>query len=136
MKTLGLVSHDNKKVDLLAWANYNRGTLQRFRLVATATTGRLLKEKVGIAAETVLSGPQGGDVQLAALVASGEIDVVFFFMDPLTALPHDPDIKALMRVCNVHNLPLATNLATADLIIAGLGEGEAVPGHLAVGQVG
>lgn len=136
MRTLGLVSHDNKKVDLLAWANYNRGTLQRFRLVATATTGRLLKEKVGIAAETVLSGPQGGDVQLAALVASGEIDVVFFFMDPLTALPHDPDIKALMRVCNVHNLPLATNLATADLIIAGLGEGEAVPGHLAVGQVG
>jgi methylglyoxal synthase len=131
-----LVSHDNKKVDLLAWANYNRGTLQRFRLVATATTGRLLKEKVGIAAETVLSGPQGGDVQLAALVASGEIDVVFFFMDPLTALPHDPDIKALMRVCNVHNVPLATNQATADLIIAGLGEGEAVPGHLAVGQVG
>ncbi len=135
MRTLGLVSHDNKKVDLLAWANYNRDTLQRFRLVATATTGRLLKEKVGIQAETVLSGPQGGDVQLAALIASGEIDAVFFFMDPLTALPHDPDIKALMRVCNVHNIPLATNQSTADLIIAGLAESEAVPGHLAAGQM-
>jgi methylglyoxal synthase len=135
VSTLGLVSHDNKKVDLLAWANFNRGTLQRFRLVATATTGRLLKEKVGIEAETVLNGTQGGDVQLAALVASGEIDAVFFFMDPLTALPHDPDIKALMRVCNVHNIPLATNQATADLIIAGLAEAGAIAGQLTAERV-
>jgi methylglyoxal synthase len=129
------VSHDNKKVDLLAWANYNRGTLQRFRLVATATTGRLLKEKVGIAVETVLSGPQGGDVQIAAQVASGGVDAVFFFVDPLTPQPHDPDIRALMRVCNVHNVPLATNLATADLIIAGLAEGQAVAGRWAAERV-
>ncbi|RPI06399.1 MAG: methylglyoxal synthase, partial [Zetaproteobacteria bacterium] len=115
-----LVSHDHKKVDLLAWANYNRDTLRRFRLVATATTGRLLKEKVGIDVETVLSGPHGGDVQIAAQVGSRGVDAVFFFVDPLTAQPHDPDIQALMRVCNVHNIPLATNLATADLIIAGL----------------
>jgi methylglyoxal synthase len=135
VRTLGLVSHDNKKVDLLAWANYNRGTLQRFRILATATTGLLLKEKVGIAAETVLSGPQGGNVQLAALIASKEIDAVFFFMDPLTALPHDPDIKALMRVCNVHNVPLATNQATADLIIAALAEGEAIAGRWAAERV-
>ncbi len=120
MKTLALVSHDHKKVDLLAWANYNRDTLRRFRLVATATTGRLLKEKVGIDVETVLSGPHGGDVQIAAQVGSRGVDAVFFFVDPLTAQPHDPDIQALMRVCNVHNIPLATNLATADLIIAGL----------------
>ena len=124
MKTLALVSHDHKKVDLLAWANYNRDTLWRFRLVATATTGRFLKEKVGIDVETVLSGPHGGDVQIAARVGSHEIDAVFFFVDPLTAQPHDPDIQALMRVCNVHNIPLATNLATADLIIAGLTTGE------------
>jgi methylglyoxal synthase len=135
VRTLGLVSHDNKKVDLLAWANYNRGTLQRFRLMATATTGRLLKQKVGIEVETVLSGPQGGDVQIAALVASGEIDAVFFFVDPLTPQPHDPDIRALMRVCNVHNVPLATNLATADLIIAGLAEGEAAAGRWAAERV-
>jgi methylglyoxal synthase len=136
VRTLGLVSHDNKKVDLLAWANYNRGTLQRFRLVATATTGRLLKGKVGLEVETVLSGPQGGDVQIAAQVAAGGVDAIFFFVDPLMPQPHDPDIRALMRVCNVHNVPLATNLATADLIIAGLAEGEAVPGHLTARQAG
>lgn len=124
MKALALVSHDHKKVDLLAWATYNRDTLRRFRLVATATTGRFLKEKVGIEVETVLSGPHGGDVQIAARVGSSEIDAVFFFVDPLTAQPHDPDIQALMRVCNVHNVPLATNLATADLIITGLTRGE------------
>jgi methylglyoxal synthase len=124
MKALALVSHDHKKVDLLAWATYNRETLRRFHLVATATTGRFLKEKVGIEVETVLSGPQGGDVQIAARVGSNEIDAVFFFVDPLTAQPHDPDIQALMRVCNVHNVPLATNLATADLIITGLVRGE------------
>ena len=121
MKTLALVCHDHKKVDLLAWANYNRETLHRFCLIATATTGRFLREKVGLEVETVLSGPQGGDVQIAARVGTREIDAVFFFVDPLTAQPHDPDIQALMRVCNVQNVPLATNLATADLIIAGLG---------------
>lgn len=122
MKALALVSHDNKKVDLVAWAHFNRETLRRFRLVATATTGRLLKEKVGLEVNTVLSGPHGGDVQIAAEVGSGTIDAVFFFVDPLTAQPHDPDIQALMRLCNVHNIPLATNLATADLLIAGLPE--------------
>lgn len=122
MKSLALVSHDNKKVDLIAWASFNRDTLQRFRLVATATTGHLLKQKVGIEVEMVLSGPQGGDVQIAAQVGAGAIDAVFFFVDPLTAQPHDPDIQALMRVCNVHNVPLATNLATADLIITGFAD--------------
>jgi methylglyoxal synthase len=120
MKTLALISHDHKKVDLLAWANYNRETLQRFSLVATGTTGRLLSDKVGLEVERVLSGPKGGDVQIAARVVSGTVDAVFFFVDPLTAQPHDPDIQALMRVCNVHNVPLACNLATADLMIAAL----------------
>ena len=120
MKMLALVSHDHKKVDLVAWATYNRDTLRRFRLVATETTGRLLASKVGVQVETVLSGPKGGDVQIAARVASGTVDAVFFFVDPLTAQPHDPDILALLRVCNVHNVPLACNVATADLMIAGL----------------
>jgi methylglyoxal synthase len=132
MKTLALVSHDHKKVDLLAWANFNRETLGRFRLVATATTGRFLREKVGLEVETVLSGPQGGDVQIAARVGMREVDAVFFFVDPLTPQPHDPDIRALMRVCNVQNVPLATNLATADLIIVGLGATEREPLHDAV----
>lgn len=120
MKTLALISHDNKKVDLVAWATYNRETLKRFKLVATANTGRLLQEKVGLEVESLLSGAYGGDAQIAALIATKEVDAVFFFVDPLSALPHDPDVRALMRVCNVHNVPLATNLATADLIIAGL----------------
>lgn len=120
MKTLALISHDNKKVDLVAWATYNRETLKKFKLVATANTGCLLQEKVGLEVEPLLSGAHGGDAQIAALVATKQVDAVFFFMDPLTALPHDPDVRALMRVCNVHNVPLATNLATADLIIAGL----------------
>jgi methylglyoxal synthase len=135
-KTFALISHDHKKVDLLAWANYNRSTLQRFRVVATATTGRLLREKVGIVVETALSGPQGGDVQIAARVASGQIHAVFFFLDPLTAQPHDPDIQALMRVCNVHNVPLATNLATADLIITGLGDEERMAAFQEAERVG
>ncbi|MFN3475968.1 MAG: methylglyoxal synthase [Candidatus Methylomirabilales bacterium] len=120
MKTLALISHDNKKVDLVAWATYNRETLKRFKLVATANTGRLLQEKVGLEVEALLSGAHGGDAQIAALIATKQVDAVFFFVDPLSALPHDPDVRALMRVCNVHNIPLATNLATADLIIAGL----------------
>jgi len=113
MKRLALISHDNKKIDLLAWANYNRETLRRFHLLATATTGRFLREKVGLA--------------IVARVGAREIDAVFFFVDPLTAQPHDPDIQALMRVCNVQNIPLATNLAAADLIITGLtaAEGQA-----------
>jgi len=124
MKTLALISHDHKKVDLVAWATYNRETLRGFRLVATETTGRLLEGKVGVQVETVLSGPKGGDVQIAARVASGTVNAVFFFVDPLTAQPHDPDILALLRVCNVHNVPLACNVATADLMIGGLVSGE------------
>ncbi len=81
-----------------------------------------MKEKVGLEVNTVLSGPRGGDVQIAAEVGSGAIDAVFFFVDPLTAQPHDPDIQALMRLCNVHNIPLVTNLATADLLITRLTE--------------
>jgi methylglyoxal synthase len=124
MKTLALIAHDNKKVDMVAWATFNRVVLGRFRLLATAHTARLLEEKVGLDVDPLLSGAHGGDAQIAAHVATKQVDAVFFFVDPLTSLPHDPDIRALLRVCNVHNIPLATNVATADLIIAGLAAGD------------
>ncbi len=117
---LALIAHDNKKVDLVAWATFNRETLARFSLVATRHTARLLEDKVGLDVEELLSGPEGGDAQIAALVATGSVGVVFFFVDPLSAQPHDPDIRALLRVCNVHNVPVAANVATADLLIATL----------------
>lgn len=120
METLALIAHDNRKVDLIAWATYKRDTLARFRLVGTRHTARLAREKVGLPVEELLSGPEGGDAQIAALVATGKVTAVFFFVDPLSAQPHDPDIRALLRVCNVHNVPLATNLATADLTIHAL----------------
>jgi methylglyoxal synthase len=123
VKTLALIAHDNKKVDLVAWATFNRDTLASFRLVGTAQTARLVRTKVGLDVGQLLSGPEGGDAQIAAMVAMGEVCAVFFFVDPLSAQPHDPDIRALLRVCNVHNVALATNLMTADLVIQGLARG-------------
>jgi methylglyoxal synthase len=119
-KHLALIAHDNKKVDLVAWATYNRDALTRFRLAATRHSARLLQQKVGLDVEELLSGPEGGDAQIAARVAIRGVDAVFFFVDPLEAQPHDPDIRALLRVCNVHNVPVATNVATADLVIGAL----------------
>ena len=117
MKTIALVAHDGKKADLLQFVNDNRQKLSRCSLVGTKTTGMLIKEKVGLKVQCFLSGPKGGDAQIAALVAEGKADAVIFIIDPLNAHPHDPDIHTLMRVCNVHNVPLATNIATAQLII-------------------
>jgi len=116
--TIAIVAHDGKKVDMMAWATYNRETLSRYHLIATGTTGRLLHDKVGLEVERLASGPYGGDAQIAARVVEEQVDCVFFFVDPLDKHPHDPDIQMLMRVCNVHNIPLATNIATADLIIS------------------
>ena len=122
MRTLAVIAHDHKKADLVAWATFNRDTLGRFRLLATRHTARPMQDKVGLTVERLLSGPEGGDAQIAALVATGEVDAVYFFVDPLSPQPHDPDIRALLRVCNVHNIPLATNLATADLVMASLAD--------------
>jgi methylglyoxal synthase len=122
MRTLAVIAHDHKKADLVAWATFNRETLARFRLIATRHTARLMQDKVGLTVERLLSGPEGGDAQIAALVATGEVDACYFFVDPLSPQPHDPDIRALMRVCNVHNVPLATNIATADLVMAALAD--------------
>ena len=128
MRTLAVIAHDHKKADLVAWATFNRETLGRFRLLATRHTARLMQDKVGLTVEWLLSGPEGGDAQIAALVATGAVDAVYFFVDPLSAQPHDPDIRALLRVCNVHNVPLATNLATADLVMAALTDDRARAG--------
>lgn len=117
-KTLALIAHDGKKADMVAFALSNKAVLQRYELVATRTTGQLLKEKCGLAVQQMLSGPMGGDAQIAAQVAEGKIEAVFFFVDPLSAQPHDPDIQGLLRICNVHNVPLATNAATAKYIIS------------------
>jgi len=119
-RRLALIAHDNKKVDFVAWATFNRETLSQFELIGTRHTARLVRDKVGLEIEELLSGPEGGDAQIAARVATGAVDVVFFFVDPLWSQPHDPDIRALLRVCNVHNVPLATNLGTADVIITAL----------------
>ncbi len=117
-KTLALVAHDGKKADMVAFALSNKEVLQKYELVATKTTGQLLKDKCGLEVRQMLSGPLGGDAQIAGQVAEGKIEAVFFFVDPLTANPHDPDIQGLLRICNVHNVPLATNAATAKYIIS------------------
>ena len=117
-KTLALISHDGKKADMVAFVMENKDVLSRYDLVATNTTGGLVVDKTGLPVERMLSGPVGGDAQIAAKIAEGDIEAVFFFVDPLGKHPHDPDIQGLLRICNVHNVPLATNAATAEFIIS------------------
>ena len=116
--TIALIAHDGKKADMIAFALQNKEALTRFDLIATGTTGKLLQTKVGLQVDRLMSGPLGGDVQIAARVVTGDIHAVFFFVDPLDKHPHDPDIQTLMRSCNVHNVPLATNSATAHYILS------------------
>lgn len=115
---IALIAHDGKKADMVAFAIQNRDLLNEFELVATGTTGKLLVDKAGLDVKRYLSGPFGGDVQIASEVVTGNIQAVFFFVDPLDKHPHDPDIQTLMRACNVHNVPLATNPATATLVLS------------------
>ncbi|HID61240.1 MAG TPA: methylglyoxal synthase [Anaerolineae bacterium] len=118
-KTLAMIAHDGKKADMVAFATYNREKLKNYNLIATGSTGKLLQDKVGLEVERLQSGPYGGDAQIAARVVEGKVDGVFFLVDPMDKHPHDPDIQTLLRACNVHNVPIATNVATADLIISG-----------------
>ncbi|MCX7800903.1 MAG: methylglyoxal synthase [Fimbriimonadales bacterium] len=118
-RSLALIAHDGKKEDMAAFAVENRGFLSAFPLIATASTGRLLRERVGLDVECLRHGPEGGDVQIASRVIDGQVAAVFFFVEELDVHPHDPDIKTLMRACNIVNIPLATNPATARLILSG-----------------
>lgn len=112
-----MVAHDNKKKDIIDWAEYNRTTLARHDLIATGTTGRLLEDQLDRPVKKLLSGPLGGDQQIGSLIAEGKIDVLIFFWDPMEAQPHDPDIKALLRVAVTWNIPFACDRATADFLL-------------------
>jgi methylglyoxal synthase len=123
--TVALIAHDEKKDDLVRLARAHRDTLGRLRLVATGTTGRLLEMAIGLPVERMATGPQGGDLQIGARIVEGLIHAVIFLRDPLTAHPHEPDIQALLKICDVHQVPVATNMASAEIVVSYLAEREA-----------
>jgi len=116
-KRIALVAHDNKKMDLIEWAIFNKTTLSRHELYATGTTGNLIEEALDRTVTKLLSGPLGGDQQIGSLIATGQIDIMIFFWDPMEAQPHDSDVKALLRVCVAWNIPMACDRSTADFIM-------------------
>lgn len=116
-KKIALIAHDNKKRDLIEWAVHNKTELSKHSLVATGTTGKLIEEALDQPVVKLLSGPLGGDQQIGAMIATGDIDIVFFFFDPMEAQPHDSDVKALLRLAVAWNLPMACDRSTADFLM-------------------
>ena len=116
-KKIALIAHDNKKKDLIEWAVHNKTELSKHSLVATGTTGKLIEEALDQPVVKLLSGPLGGDQQIGAMIATGDIDVIFFFFDPMEAQPHDSDVKALLRLAVAWNLPMTCDRTTADFLM-------------------
>jgi methylglyoxal synthase len=123
-KRIALIAHDGKKDEMVELASEFEAVLRQCLLLATGTTGKRLSEEIGLTVERKLSGPSGGDLQIGAELAEGKVDCVIFLRDPMTPQPHEPDINALVRACDVHNVPCATNIATARLVLA-----QVVPRH-------
>lgn len=117
-KKVALIAHDRMKKDLIEWVEFNKGTLSKHELYATGTTGALIEERTGLKVHKFKSGPLGGDQQIGAKIAEGQIDVLIFFWDPLEPLAHDVDIKALIRLATVYNIPVAINRSSADFLIS------------------
>jgi methylglyoxal synthase len=117
-KRIALIAHDRMKKDLVDWVKFNKGTLQTHNLYATLSTGRLIEQETGLSIHCFKSGPVGGDQQIGAKIVDGEIDFLIFFWDPLSPQPHDTDVKALLRIAVLYNIPTASNRATADFLIS------------------
>lgn len=117
VKSIALIAHDNKKAEMVNWAMRNKEILAKFNLSGTGTTAKLIADATDLKVKRFLSGPLGGDQQIGAKIAEGKIDLVIFFWDPLESQPHDPDVKALLRIAVVYDIPIATNKASADFVI-------------------
>lgn len=124
MMNIALIAHDNKKNDLVGFVTAYQAIFSKHTLFATGTTGLRIMEATGLQVERFQSGPLGGDQEIGAMIARNSMDVVFFFRDPLTAQPHEPDVTALVRLCDVYAVPLATNMGTAEVLIKGLEHGD------------
>lgn len=116
-KRIALIAHDNMKQSLIEWCIQHKDLLDKHKLCGTGTTSKLIREKTGLSVKSYLSGPLGGDQQIGASLAEGNLDLVIFFSDPLTAQPHDPDVKALLRIAQVYDVPIALNRSTADFLV-------------------
>jgi methylglyoxal synthase len=133
---IALIAHDKKKAEMIQFATAYQSILVQHELYATGTTGQRIAEATGLPIHRFRSGPLGGDQEIGAMIARNEMDIVIFFRDPLTAQPHEPDVSALIRLCDVYSVPLATNMGTAEILIKGLERGDVAWRHIVHKQPG